>query len=123
MSKVTSLFAKEVPDSRENPTVEVLIFLDKFSGKAGVPSGASTGAHEAFSLPASQAINNINNEIAKNIIGKEFNQKSLFLYLFFFLLCHLPLPEQAAPKKVWNFTSISGNFPTTRIIKFPNQCL
>ncbi|OHA93677.1 MAG: phosphopyruvate hydratase [Candidatus Zambryskibacteria bacterium RIFCSPLOWO2_02_FULL_39_26] len=81
MSKVTSLFAKEVPDSRENPTVEVLIFLDKFSGKAGVPSGASTGAHEAFSLPASQAINNINNEIAKNIIGKEFNQKSLDEFL------------------------------------------
>src|SRR3954453_7241739 len=48
MSVITNIHAREILDSRGNPTVEVDVTLeDGASGRAGVPSGASTGAHEA----------------------------------------------------------------------------
>jgi len=51
MSFIESVFAREILDSRSNPTVEVDVFLDDGSfGRASVPSGASTGAHEAWEL-------------------------------------------------------------------------
>src|SRR5215212_7943205 len=51
MSFIESVFAREILDSRGNPTVEVDVFLDDGSfGRASVPSGASTGAHEAWEL-------------------------------------------------------------------------
>lgn len=50
MSKLTSLRAREVLDSRGNPTVEVMAKTEKFSASAIVPSGASTGSHEALEL-------------------------------------------------------------------------
>ena len=51
MSIITSVMGREVLDSRGNPTVEAEIFLEgKFMGRASVPSGASTGRHEALEL-------------------------------------------------------------------------
>ncbi|MGR3544442.1 MAG: phosphopyruvate hydratase, partial [Paracoccus sp. (in: a-proteobacteria)] len=51
MSAIIDIFAREILDSRGNPTVEVDVFLEDGSlGRAAVPSGASTGAHEAVEL-------------------------------------------------------------------------
>lgn len=50
MSKITKIHAREVLDSRGNPTVEVELFTEKGQGMAIVPSGASTGIHEACEL-------------------------------------------------------------------------
>jgi enolase len=50
MSKITKIHAREVLDSRGNPTVEVEVFTEKGRGSAIVPSGASTGIHEAVEL-------------------------------------------------------------------------
>ncbi len=49
MSAIIDINAREILDSRDNPTVEVDVLLeDGAQGRAGVPSGASTGAHEAI---------------------------------------------------------------------------
>src|SRR3977135_4561999 len=51
MPKITRVIARQILDSRGNPTVEVDVILDDGSrGRAAVPSGASTGAHEAVEL-------------------------------------------------------------------------
>src|SRR4051794_23280199 len=51
MSEITQIAAREILDSRGNPTVEVDVTLsDGATGRAAVPSGASTGAHEAVEL-------------------------------------------------------------------------
>ena len=48
---ITDVYAREIMDSRGNPTVEVEVYLEDGSmGRAQVPSGASTGAHEAVEL-------------------------------------------------------------------------
>lgn len=86
--KITSISAREILDSRGNPTVEVSIGVDGIKAIAMVPSGASTGVHEALEmrdgdkdryngLGVLKAVGNINNEIANNIIGKEFSQREL----------------------------------------------
>jgi enolase len=83
MSTIVDVFAREVLDSRGNPTVEVEVVLeDGTMGTAIVPSGASTGAHEAVELrdgDASRyggkgvlnAVKNVNEIIAPEIIGME----------------------------------------------------
>ena len=83
MSTIMDVFAREVLDSRGNPTVEVEVVLeDGTMGIAIVPSGASTGAHEAVELrdgdPARyggkgvlRAVKNVNEIIAPEIIGME----------------------------------------------------
>ncbi|MGH8402361.1 MAG: phosphopyruvate hydratase, partial [Gammaproteobacteria bacterium] len=51
MAKIAELRAREILDSRGNPTVEVDVILDSGTvGRAAVPSGASTGSHEAVEL-------------------------------------------------------------------------
>jgi len=76
------VFAREILDSRGNPTVEAEVHLDDFSvGIAGVPSGASTGVHEAHELRDGgdryqgkgvlEAVKHVNNEIADKIVGFE----------------------------------------------------
>src|SRR5574344_377036 len=84
MYKVKNVHGREVLDSRGNPTVEVEVTLDNgIMGRAIVPSGASTGVHEALELrdeDASRylgkgtltAVNNVNTAIKDEIIGKEF---------------------------------------------------
>ena len=88
MSKIESVKAREILDSRGNPTVEVDLTLEDGSfGRAAVPSGASTGSYEAVELRdgdkryggkgVEKAVNNANTEIREAIVGKEFDQKSL----------------------------------------------
>ena len=81
MPKIQQIIAREILDSRGNPTVETKIILDDGSvAKASVPSGASTGIHEAFELRDGdkkryggqgvlQAVKNVNEKIAPELIG------------------------------------------------------
>src|SRR5512137_1666728 len=83
MSNIESVHAREILDSRGNPTVEVEVVLDDGAfGRAAVPSGASTGVHEALELRDGnksryggkgtlKAVEHVNNEIAEAIIGMD----------------------------------------------------
>ncbi len=90
MSIITAVFAREILDSRGNPTVEVDVLLDGGAmGRAAVPSGASTGAHEAMELRdgdknrylgkgVEKAVKVVNTEIADEVVGLEaFDQEGL----------------------------------------------
>ena len=80
-SMIQSVYGREILDSRGNPTVEVDIHLESGAfGRAAVPSGASTGVHEAHELRdgdkdrflgrgVSQAVANVNEEIAEVLVG------------------------------------------------------
>ncbi len=82
MSAIETVVGREILDSRGNPTVEVDVFLESGAmGRAAVPSGASTGAFEATELRdggdrylgrgVSQAVANVNDEIADVVVGLE----------------------------------------------------
>ncbi len=83
MSMITDIIAREVLDSRGNPTVEVDVMFESGAfGRASVPSGASTGAHEAVELRDGdknrfggkgvlKAVENVNTTIADVLIGME----------------------------------------------------
>ncbi len=83
MTKIERIFAREILDSRGNPTVEVDVELSCGAmGRAAVPSGASTGAHEAVELRDGDkkrysgkgtlnAVQNVNTRIAKEILGMD----------------------------------------------------
>ncbi len=88
MSEIISIYAREILDSRGNPTVEVEVLLDSgVIGRAAVPSGASTGEHEAVELRDDEsrfggkgvlkAVNNVNNIIADEIIGYDAIEQTL----------------------------------------------
>ncbi|MEQ8785423.1 MAG: phosphopyruvate hydratase [Pirellulaceae bacterium] len=80
MSRIAFIQGRQILDSRGNPTVEVEVTLDDGSmGRAAVPSGASTGAHEAWELRdgkdawmkkgVSQAVENVNSTLAEELLG------------------------------------------------------
>ena len=83
MSKITQIKARQILDSRGEPTVEVDLWLDDDAmGRAAVPSGASTGTHEALELRdgdkskylgkgVSMAIKNVEEQIAPALAGKD----------------------------------------------------
>ena len=81
MSKIMKIRSRQILDSRGNPTVEVDVFTNGGLSRASVPSGASTGKYEAFELRDGErrylgegvlkAVNNVNNVIAKKIIGHD----------------------------------------------------
>ncbi|MGV8086830.1 MAG: phosphopyruvate hydratase [Candidatus Woesearchaeota archaeon] len=86
--KVTKLFARQVLDSRGNPTIEVEAYFNAIVASAIVPSGASTGKYEALELrdgkkdyqgkSVMKAVDNVNKIIAKKVVGMEFlDQKSI----------------------------------------------
>ena len=89
MSLIASLHAREILDSRGNPTIEVDVSLDDGAfGRAGVPSGASTGEHEALELRDGgerfggrgvlRAVDNVNGRIAEAIAGLDaFDQRGI----------------------------------------------
>ena len=89
MTKIKDIKARQIFDSRGNPTVEVdVITYDNIIGRAAVPSGASTGQHEAVELRdggndymgkgVSMAVSNVNSTIRENLLGKSvFEQKEL----------------------------------------------
>jgi enolase len=83
MSQIVSVHAREILDSRGNPTIEVEVSTASgYFGRAAVPSGASTGENEALELRDGdksrylgkgvlKAVNNVNNVIAEEIIGMD----------------------------------------------------
>lgn len=85
--KIKSIVGRQILDSRGNPTVEVDVHLDDGSwGRAAVPSGASTGIHEALELrdgdkeryggkSVTQAVENVNTQIAKELTGFDVTQQ------------------------------------------------
>jgi enolase len=89
MSKISKIIARQIFDSRGNPTVEVdIITEDGILGRAAVPSGASTGEHEAVELRDGgknymgkgvlNAVSNVNNILAKELIGLSvFDQENI----------------------------------------------
>ena len=79
MTEIKNIKAREILDSRGNPTVEVDVFTNKGLSRASVPSGASTGSNEALELRDNnrrflgkgvlRAVDNVNNTLAKKLIG------------------------------------------------------
>ena len=89
-AKITKVYARQVLDSRGNPTVEADVYIGAdVLGRAAVPSGASTGVHEALELRDGdkskylgkgvlKAVRNVNGEIAKAVVGLDAaDQRSL----------------------------------------------
>ena len=88
MSKIKDIHAREILDSRGNPTVEVDVTLESgIIGRAAVPSGASTGIREALELRdkderflgkgVEKAVNNVNTVIREKLIGMEASNQEL----------------------------------------------
>ena len=89
MSIIINVHARQIFDSRGNPTVEVDVITENgILGRAAVPSGASTGEHEAVELrdggtaymgkAVGNAVNNVNTIIAQEIVGSSvFDQEHL----------------------------------------------
>ncbi|MCC6798443.1 MAG: phosphopyruvate hydratase [Candidatus Hydrogenedentes bacterium] len=90
MTRITGIIGREILDSRGNPTVEVDVFLSSgVMGRAAVPSGASTGEHEAVELRdknpkrylgkgVEKAVNNVNGTIAEELLGMDaLNQREI----------------------------------------------
>ncbi len=87
-NKIRTVFAREILDSRGNPTIEVEVELDNgFKSRAAVPSGASTGIHEALELRDGdkkryggkgvlRAISNVNDRISSALVGKDITEQS-----------------------------------------------
>ena len=87
MCKIKKIYAREILDSRGNPTVEAEVLLDNnIIGRACVPSGASTGEHEAvelrdkdqnryFGKGVTRAIENVNSIIGPALIGYDINEQ------------------------------------------------
>lgn len=85
MAKIKSLSAREILDSRGNPTIEAKVVLDNgLSAKASVPSGASTGSHEAWEkrdgdnkrysgLGVKQAVDKVKEVIAPKLVGQKID--------------------------------------------------
>jgi enolase len=86
--KISKIHARELFDSRGNPTIEVDLELDnEFAGSAIVPSGASTGEYEAVELRDGdlkrflgngvlQAVKNVNTILAQALNGQSFDKQS-----------------------------------------------
>ena len=89
MTTIIDVFAREILDSRGNPTIEVDVALEGGAmGRAAVPSGASTGEHEAVELRDGdaarykgkgvlQAVKNVNDIIADEVIGEDATEQTL----------------------------------------------
>ncbi len=88
MSEIVDIYAREILDSRGNPTVEVEVYLESgVMGRAAVPSGASTGEREALELRdgdksrylgkgVQKAVENVNEIIAEELIGWEVSDQA-----------------------------------------------
>ena len=89
MSDIAGLYARQILDSRGNPTIEVEVILEDGSvGRAAVPSGASTGSREAVELRDGdpkkylgkgvlKAVQNVNDKIAPELVGTEVTEQVL----------------------------------------------
>ena len=89
MSEIAGIHARQILDSRGNPTIEVEVYLDGgIMGRAAVPSGASTGSREAIELRDGdkkvysgkgvlKAVKNVNAKIAPELVGIEVTEQAL----------------------------------------------
>ncbi len=88
MSEISQIHAREIIDSRGNPTVEVDVYCGKKMARAAVPSGASTGAYEAHELRdgdkgrylgkgVQNAVKNINSKISDGLVGMSVDTESV----------------------------------------------
>ena len=89
MSRISNVTARQILDSRGNPTIEVDVLTENgYVGRAAVPSGASTGAYEAVELrdgnkdiylgkAVSKAVANVNNQIMESLIGEDVFEQRL----------------------------------------------
>lgn len=89
MSEIVAVYAREILDSRGNPTVEADVILESgVSGRAAVPSGASTGEHEAVELRdkdkqrylgkgVTRAVRNVNETIGPHLLGMDAREQTL----------------------------------------------
>jgi enolase len=89
MSYIEDVFARQIFDSRGNPTIEVDVTTESgFTGRAAVPSGASTGVHEAVELRdgdksrymgkgVQKAVDNVNEKISEEILGYSIYEQNL----------------------------------------------
>ena len=87
MSEILDIYARQILDSRGNPTVEVDVITEDGFGRAAVPSGASTGEHEAVELRDGDdeymgksvwnAVDNVNEIIAEELLGYDATEQSL----------------------------------------------
>src|SRR5215510_6496943 len=88
MSAIVDVIAREILDSRGNPTIEADVVLESgVSGRAAVPSGASTGSKEAIELRdgdakryggkgVTKAVENVNTEISEAIVGLDASEQA-----------------------------------------------
>src|SRR3989344_1112621 len=90
--KITKLYARQVLDSRGNPTIEVEAYFNDYMGRVIVPSGASTGKYEALELrdgkkdyggkSVLKAVDNVNKILSSKLVGMEFlDQKAVDEFL------------------------------------------
>src|SRR5690606_22789274 len=89
MSIIASIHARQILDSRGNPTVEVdVLTTNGVLGRAAVPSGASTGAHEAVEMRdddksrymgkgVTKAVENVNETISEELVGMSVYEQNL----------------------------------------------
>jgi enolase len=112
MSSIDSIHAREILDSRGNPTVEVEVTLDSGAfGRAAVPSGASTGVHEALELRDGdkgrysgkgvlKAVEHINKELADELFGMDALDQAGVAKPCLILMGH-PTKTSLAPTPFW----------------------
>src|SRR6476659_2768792 len=93
MSAIVDVIAREILDSRGNPTIEADVVLESgVSGRAAVPSGASTGSKEAIELRdgdaaryfgkgVMKAVEHVNTEICEAILGLDATEQSLIVFM------------------------------------------
>ena len=88
MSKITKVVARQVYDSRGNPTIEAEVFANNMKARAICPSGASTGSHEAYEKrdvknkkylgkSVLKAVYLVNSKISKKLINKNVHNQKL----------------------------------------------
>ena len=96
MSTIIDIHARQILDSRGNPTVEVDVITENgVMGRAAVPSGASTGEHEAVELRDGgkdymgkgvlKAVDNVNSILAKELIGSSVFDQNIIDQIMFWL--------------------------------------
>ncbi|MEA2112760.1 MAG: phosphopyruvate hydratase [Patescibacteria group bacterium] len=130
MESIRKCKAKKIRDSRGEETIEVKISTGDFSAEASVPAGKSTGSREAVALSANEAVRNINEIIASEIIGKKVSVAEIDKFLLELdgtenksklganailgvSIAVLRLSAQIAGNHLWQYIQTSGG-PTSR---------